>query len=191
MYVNLIKYPKDEDWLLTRNLALSTRRESTEKIPSGKLKSKFLASEHSPIRSLEFVWEWVDLPYWTSVHFVRHSIGITHFVSSQRNDVQKQYDRRKAPQDSPVNHTCFANAQSIINVSQARLCFTASTETREAWKLFLRSIENSNPELYKLCVPHCIYRNGICPELFSECRYNKSQAFQKELEEYILNFTKE
>lgn len=191
MYVNLIRYPTDKDWLLIRNLALSTRRGISEKTPSSKLKSKFLSTEHSPIRGLHFVWEWIDLPYWVSVHFSRHNVGISHYVSTQRNDVQKEYDRKKAPQDSPVNHTCYANAQAVINISQARLCFTASNETREAWQLFLNSIKEIAPELYKLCVPHCIYRNGICPELFSDCRYNTSEIFNNKLKEYNKNFIKE
>lgn len=190
MEVKLLRYPSDEDWLLARNDALETHRQETDKVPSRRLKTKFLASEHSPIRGLEYRWKWIDIPYWIAMHFRTHHIGIVHFISSQRNDIQKLIDRRKAPQDALVNHRIIINAQAIINVSRARTCFTASNETREAWDMALNAIKMVTPELYALCVPHCIYRNGICPELFSKCRYNESERFHARLEEYRKNFTK-
>ena len=191
MEVKLIKYPTDEDWIIARNNALTTKRKSSNKVPSSSLKTKFLICEHSPIRSLEIVWEWIDLPYWVSVHITRHHEGITHFVSSQRNDIQNSYDRRKAPQDSNVNHRCVANLQTVMNISKARKCLTASLETRNAWQLFLEEIEKVIPELYRVCVPPCIYRNGICPEVFSDCKYNTSNKFNNELIEYLKLFNKE
>ena len=33
-------------------------------------------------------------------------------------------------------------------------------------------------------VRECVYRNGLCPEMFT-CGYNKTETFQKELAEYI------
>jgi hypothetical protein len=185
MEVKLIKYPTDEDWLIARNNALTTQRKESNIIPSAKLKTKFLFSEHSPIRSLEFIWEWIDLPYWQSVHFVRHHEGITHFVSSQRNDIQFEYDRKKAPQDSPVTHRCIANAQTILNISKARKCTNASLETRQAWQMFLDAIQPVAPELVSLCVKPCIYRNGICPEVFKTCGFNKTEKFQAEMRDYL------
>jgi hypothetical protein len=183
--VNLIKYPTDEDWKIVRNNALTTQRKYSDVIPSSKLKTKFLFSEHSPIRSLEYVWEWIDLPSWISVHFVRHHEGITHFVSSQRNDIQKLYDRRKAPQDTPVNHRCIANAQTILNISKARKCTNASAETRLAWEEVLMEINSVTPELYSLCVKPCVYRNGICPEIFKPCGFNKTTKFDEESIAYL------
>jgi hypothetical protein len=185
MEVKWVKYPSEEDWIICRNNALSTQRKNSSKPVSSEWKTKILVSEHSPIRSLEFIWEWIDLPYWVSVHFVRHHEGITHYVSSQRNDIQKLYDRRKAPQDSPVNHRCMANAQSIINISKARTCFNASLETRNAWNLFLSSLKDISLELFLLCVPPCIYRNGICPEVFKQCGYNETKVFERKLDDYI------
>ncbi len=185
MELKFIKYPTDEDWIIARNNALATQRKYSDKVPSSKLKSKFIFSEHSPIRSLEYIWEWTDLPYWISVHFVRHHEGITHFVSSQRNDIQFEYDRKKAPQDSPVNHRCIANAQTLLNISKSRKCNNASLETREAWNLFLQNLSIVSPELATLCVKPCIYRNGICSEVFKPCGYNKTEKFNKELKSYI------
>ena len=193
MNVNIIYTPTEEDWLRARNNALTTQRKQSDKIPSSELKKRMIISEHSPIRDLKVVWEWIDLPYWVSVHLTRHKIGIDHYVSSQRNDIQKLYDRRKASQDSPVNHRCSANFQAILNISRARLCLNASTETRAAWNLFLEELFDYEPELVGLCVKPCIYRNGICPEVFKPCGYNKTdhyKLYQKVYNNYI-GFTKE
>ena len=54
--------------------------------PTAAWKKKILLAEHSPIRLMQFAWKWSDLPYWVSVHIVRHKIGIEHFVSTQRTD---------------------------------------------------------------------------------------------------------
>jgi hypothetical protein len=188
LHVEIIKYPTDEDWIITRNNALETQRKSSTKVPNSKLKTKFFLSEHSPIRSLEFVWRWVDLPSWISVHFVRHHEGITPFVSSQRNDIQFEYDRRKAPQDSPVNHRAVANAQAILNISRARRCINASLETRQAWQLFLDTLQPFAPELVSVCVKPCVYRGGICPEVFKPCGYNRTKKFEEELADYRSKF---
>ncbi len=190
MEVKIIQFPSDQDWLKVKNNALATMGKESEKIPDSVWRIKILASEHSPIRDLIYTWEWQDLPSWVSVHFVRHKIGIEHFVKSQRNDRQSDYDRRKAPQDSPVNHRCTANAQAIINISLKRLCLCASPETREAWQKFLFAIKPLSPELFSLCVPSCVYRNGICPEVFSLGKLTKTEAFRKNLEQYQLLFSK-
>ncbi len=180
----IIDYPKDDDWLKVRNDFLVSHRKTSTVVPSSNLRLKYLASGHTPIYGLSWTWEWKDLPYWVSVHFSRHSVGIHHIVSSQRNDIQREYNRKKAPQDSPVNHRCVANAASIINISQKRLCLTASTETRNAWTLFLKELAIVSPELERLCVKPCIFRAGICNELFSNCTYNHTKEFEKELGEY-------
>ena len=182
--VNLLRYPSENDWLLVKQTALSTIWKKSNSPPSADWRMKILASEHSPIRQLSYTWEWVNLPYWVSVHLVRHKFGIEHFVSSQRNDKQDMYDRNKAPQDSPVTHRATANAQTIMNISKKRLCNCASLETIKAWELFLESIKDVSPELYKLCVPNCIYRGGICTEFYS-CGFNKTELFKTKLQNYI------
>jgi hypothetical protein len=183
LYVNIIAYPKDDDWLITKNNALRTIRKSTTQVPDTRWKTKILLSEHSPIRSLQYIWEWVDMPCWVSGHFVRHKIGYESYVSTQRNDRQDQYDRTKAPQDAPVIHRCVANAQAIINVSKVRLCHLASPETQNAWRMFLNALVPLSPELPPLCVPTCVYRGGLCPE-FNSCHYNRTPAFKIEMERY-------
>lgn len=150
--------------------------------PNKLWKKVILLSEHSPIRLLKFHWKWTDLPYWVSVHFTRHKFGIDHWVSTQRNDRQDNYDRKKAQQDSPVMHEVEANAQAIINISRKRLCKQASEETQKAWKAVLEEIKKEDEVLYEACVPECVYR-GFCPEFYT-CGYTKTLSYELHLEHY-------
>ncbi|HRR35074.1 MAG TPA: thymidylate synthase ThyX [Kiritimatiellia bacterium] len=152
-----------------------------DKDPSSAWKRRILLSEHSPIRQLTFKWKWVNLPYWVSVHFVRHKIGIEHFVSTQRTD-RTGVDRTEMPQSAPVDHECFANAQAVIFISRKRLCRQASPETTAAWKLVLNEIKHLEPELFSVCVPECVYR-GFCPE-FKSCGYVNTDAYKEALAAY-------
>ena len=138
-------------------------------------------SEHSPIRQLIIKAKWYDLMYWVSVHNSRHKIGIEHFVRTQRTD-RTNVDRNLLPQNSLVEHEIEANAQAIINISKKRLCNMASLETRQAWKAFLDSFKEVEPELYSVCVPDCIYR-GFCAE-FKGCQFDKTDTYIKQLDEY-------
>jgi len=169
-------------WREVADAARTTiRMEEGTKEPSSAWKRKMLMAEHSPIRLIQFKWRWVNLKYWVSVHFVRHKIGIEHFVSTQRSD-RTGIDREEMPQGATVHHQCCANAQAIIFISRKRLCSQASLETRAAWRLVLEKIQQHEPELYSLCVPECVYR-GFCPE-FKSCGYSDTVAFQQELNRY-------
>ena len=156
-------------------------REAGEKEPSSKWKRRMLLCEHSPIRQLFIKCKWYDLKYWVSVHFVRHKVGIEHWVRTQRTD-RTHIDRDELPQGSLVEHEFEANAQAMITISRKRLCNQAAGETREAWQAVLESIKEEQPELYSVCVPDCIYR-GWCYE-FRSCGYFKTEEFRKRLEEY-------
>ncbi len=151
------------------------------KEPSASWKKNMLLAEHSPIRQLFVRWKWVDLKYWVSVHFVRHKIGIEHFVRTQRTD-RTGVNRDELPQAALVSHECLANAQAIISISRKRLCNQASLETREAWQAVLDRLKEPEPELYQAAVPECIYR-GFCPELHS-CGYHETRAYQERLRLY-------
>ena len=185
MDVKIVSVPGDWDWQRVCRHALATVVSDPigYHVPSDDWKRNLLDSEHSPIRDLWYTWEWVDIPYWVSVHFVRHSIGITHFVQSQRNDRQSRYDRDEAKQSVPVNHRCVANAQALINISRVRLCSMASEETRGAWRLFLDALEDYDPIIGDYCVPNCVYRSGLCGE-FNSCGYNKSAGFAFAFDKY-------
>ena len=149
--------------------------------PSASWKRRMLLCEHSPIRQLSVRARWYDLKSWVSVHFVRHKIGIEHWVRTQRTD-RTGTDRDELPQGNTVEHEILASSQAVINISRKRLCTQASPDTREAWRMLLESFRDTEPELYAACVPDCVYR-GWCYE-FRSCGYHKSDAFRNRLEEY-------
>jgi hypothetical protein len=151
-------------------------------IVKSKFKKRLLMSEHSPIRLLNIIWKWEGLKSWISVHFVRHHIGINHYVESQRDD-RTGINRDKKFQDSKVNHKCSSNAQEIINISRKRLCNKTHKETKKEWENFLERLKELEPELYEVCVKECVYRNGLCPEMQS-CSYNYTKDFEIELKKY-------
>ncbi|WP_245589956.1 thymidylate synthase ThyX [Caldanaerobius polysaccharolyticus] len=151
-------------WEAALDAARVTRRKPLlNKMPSREWKLKMLRAEHSPIRLVTVRWVWEGLPYWVSVHFVRHKVGIEHFVSTQREDIT-HVPRNTRLQTELVNHMCVANAQAIINISRRRLCKKASPETRQAWQMFVDALAKVDPELASVCVPNCVYR-GRCYEL--------------------------
>jgi len=153
------------DWDIVSIACASTINKHNAIDLSDEFKIKLLKSEHSPIRCLTFAWKWIDLPYYVSVHFVRHKFGIEHYVRSQRED-RTGVSRAELPQGALIEHMCVANIQSIINISRKRLCKNASQETRYAWELVVNSIKLIDPILKDVLVPDCIYR-GECKEIKS------------------------
>lgn len=169
MQIELLKHPTDEDWLMCKKAALITVSKNTEKPPSFEWKVKMLKAMHSPIRVLPFFIVLRDIPYYVSVHLVRH-VHATPFVSTQRNDRQTDYDRTKAPQDAPVTMGWYMNAEELINIAHKRLCRKASKETREVVEKICNAVIDVNPEFKEVLVPNCIYRGGYCSE-FEPCGY--------------------
>jgi len=171
-----------------RNVADSARttigEEAGIKEPKSHWKRRMLLAEHSPIRRIHISWKWYDLMYWVSVHFVRHKFGIEHYVKTQRTD-RTGDDRNTIPQGALVNHECEANLQAIINISRKRLCKLASSETREAWLIFLTEMSKQESELRSVCVPDCVYR-GWCYE-FKSCGYHLTPAFRNHIDTYRRN----
>ena len=149
--------------------------------PSSSWKRRILLAEHSPIRKIHISWKWYELLWWVQTHFTRHKFGVEWFVSTSRTD-RTGVDRSTIGQDAPVNVEGYANAQAIINISRKRLCNQASKETREAWKSFLETFKEFEPELYGACVPDCIYR-GHCYE-YKSCGYHHTEAYKRELALY-------
>ena len=179
MYIDIFKH--DDNWKDVKDAAMNTIGKNSGSYPDSVWKKKILLSEHSPIRRIKFYWRWVDLKYWVSVHFVRHKIGIEHWVKTQRSD-RTGIDRNVIPQGAFVNHSCDADAQALINISRKRLCTCASQETREAWQKVKDEVAKREPELASCMVRECVYR-GFCPEMFS-CGYDKTDQFKEELEKY-------
>lgn len=168
MKVEILRYPTKEDWERCKLLALNTigKKYSGKEI-SEEWKIKILKAEHSPIRTLMFTIK-LEIPYYVSVHLVRHKIGVEHYVQSQRNDRQNNYDRNKAQQDIIVNHILDINAQGLINMLHRRLCNQADPTTRKVMELIKEKVLINNPEFEYLLIPMCEYKNGWCDE-FTPC----------------------
>lgn len=97
--------------------------------------------------------------------FVRHHIGVNHYVQTQRTD-RTNVDRNELPQSAMVSHIMSINAQELMFMARKRLCKQASEETRTIMQLICREVVKVCPELEDLLVPLCVYRNGKCSEMF-------------------------
>ena len=168
-------------WADVYNLALKTVNKDKYVTPSDEWKKRILLAEHSPIRARTYQWTWYNIPYWVSNHFVRHKYGIEHFVTTQRSD-RTGVQRDELPQDTPVNHTCVADAQALINISRKRFCRKAAPETRRAWGKVWGEINVVDPIMAEAMVEECVYR-GFCPEMKS-CEFYKTNDYQELLRNY-------
>lgn len=161
--------PSDETWRRVKNHCRTTdNKDFTGKDATNTFKRKLLFSEHSPIRLLEFDWSWKSIKYWLSTEWSRHKFE--KFISTQRNDRQHNYDRNKAPQDSPVNFDGFANMQNLIDAWRKRMCFQATPEARQLAEDFKRQLHETHPIEADVLVPTCVYR-GCCSECFNGCGF--------------------
>lgn len=185
--VTRIENPK-ADWVRVVNAARRTwGKKPIDHEPSDKFKKKILLAEHSPIRLLEYDFTWEDIRQWVTAHFVRHHEGCEKFVHTQRTDINENYkglDRDKLPQGLLNDMDMACNAQSFINISRKRLCKgCASKETREAWELVIKYLEEIDPILASKCVPECVYR-GFCPEFERCCGYCNTNKYKEQLINY-------
>lgn len=175
-------------WNVAHRLALKTQGLKPKvPTPTDNWRKKMLKAMHSPLRGRIFIIE-MTVPYWVSVHFSRHKVGVDHFVQSQRTDRTGE-ERDKKPQDAPVRHTMLINAEAIINISRKRLCCKASPETQEAWNAVVKALREVDPILASFCVPECIFR-GFCPEFESCGRFDKPKAIAYR-EKYVKGFLTE
>lgn len=165
MKVQMIKYPSAEDWFLVKQCTLVTVGKEAKQPPTDEWKAKILRARHSPIRELKFVFFLSDIPYWVSVHLVRH-VHAQPYVKSQRNDRQGDYDRTAAPQNAPVNMMWSMNAEELITIANKRLCMQASKETRELVEMMLDEVIKLCPEFTTELVPMCERNGGVCYEMF-------------------------
>lgn len=168
--VEILRHPTDEDWQRCKMLAMNTiGRTWHNKSVSDVWKRKILKAGHSPIRTLMFTIK-MEVPYWVSVHFVRHKYGVEHYVTSQRNDRQDNYDRTQAPQGEMVTHIMDINAQELIQMARMRLCGQASEETRQAMYAICKAVLEVNPEFRGLLVPKCRFGEmGFYCNEFKSC----------------------
>ncbi len=168
--VEILKHPTEEDWLWCKTCTLNTvgkKLLSTTKEVDMEWKKKLLASEHSPIRELWFGIK-LTIPYFLSVHIVRHHIGCNHYVSTQRDDrhPERELSREELPQGTFVSHILSINAQELMFFMRKRLCNQADPVMRYVANLIKQEALKTNPEFEGLLVPLCEYRNNKCTEMF-------------------------
>lgn len=167
--VEILRNPTKADWARCKELALNTMgKKHAGKEVTDEWKRQILKAQHSPIRTLMFTIK-LTIPYFASVHLVRHKIGIEHYVQSQRNDRQTMYDRELAPQNAMVSHIIDVNAEQLMFMSHRRLCGMADATTRYIMTQICKEVEKVNPEFNGFLIPMCEYRGG-CPE-FKPCGY--------------------
>lgn len=167
--IDILRHPTQEDWARCKLLALGTVGKDYHGDGSeitDEWKHRMLRAGHSPIRTLPFTIQMI-VPYYVSTHFVRHKLGVEHYVSTQRNDRQSAYDRAHAPQSMLVMHIMDINAQALMNMAQMRLCGKADYVTRETMNAVCDAVTKTNPEFGPFLMPKCVVRGG-CNE-FEPC----------------------
>lgn len=175
---------KVTSWKEVLNAARFTqRKEPLDKEPSVEFKKKIIKAEHSPLRCLVFNIDFYDIPYYVSVHYVRH-VHAQPFVSTSRPDIDgHQPPREYQKKTDLVNMRLFVNAEEILNISRKRLCTRAERETRIIWFEVINQLRKIEPELANACRPQCFYR-GFCPE-FESCGLADTDVFPLKVNDYI------
>ena len=164
--VEILRYPSERELSWCKECTLNTVGKKSANAPSNEWIERLVKAEHSPIRELWFGIR-MEIPYWVSVHFVRHHIGVNHYIQSQRDDrTNNVVSRVEKPQGEIVSHIMSINAQELINMSHKRLCLQASKETREVMKKIVNEIVKVAPYMKDVLVPLCVYRGGLCNEMF-------------------------
>lgn len=169
--------------------AINAARLTEHKPPLGKHPSfnwimKSLRAQHSPIRLREYDIIFEDVPHHVMTHLVRHFIGCIPFVATSRTDrTDEATPRHEQRKDDPCTFQLSVNAQSLLNISELRLCHKAEDKTREVWQAVLDEMRNVDPAMASAMVPRCIRLGGHCPE-YKPCGKNKSEAFKKLTELY-------
>lgn len=173
------------------NIMLNTARvtvwkDDLLKEPTDKFMRNMYFSEHSPIYTKFFLIEIKGIKSWIATHFVRHSVGYTPFVSTQRDDRHpNNTPRDELKQGELVNISIVLDAESFISVSRKRLCNMAHKETRDVWNSVIDKLRTTDKNLADCCVRNCVYRNGICSEGNKCCNFNKTEEFKSELSHYL------
>lgn len=171
-------------WQLVADAARMTiHKDSIGKEPSDKFKKSILLAQHSPIRMLQFKIVLRDIPYYVSVHLVRHFMGVEKFVTTQRDDrFPDTTPRAEKPQGALVSMMMVCNAEALINISKKRLCCLADPMTIKLWNMVKDAVSEVDPIMGQFMVRECVYR-GRCPEIKS-CGFADTVAFLREREVY-------
>lgn len=161
------------DWLTIKNLCRKTVSMGDSSIePSEEWKKKLLIARHSPLRSGVMLIELDDIPYFVHTHLVRHNVGVVPFVGTSRED-RTGVKRNERKQTDLISMDLLVNIESLMNISEKRLCNCADIETIKVWKAVLEEVKKYDKDIYWACTPSCV-RTGGCIEGFSNCNYYDS-----------------
>lgn len=155
------------DWNVAVEVARTTQNKATTGInnlvSSDAWKQKIITARHSPLRAVQFLITFEDVPYFVMVHLVRHKIGVEWFVGTSRED-KTGIDRSKRKQTDLINMQCIINADALLTISERRLCKKADPETTKVWMEVKNAIKKVDNVLYNNMQPQC-FRFGKCIEL--------------------------
>lgn len=169
------------DWKNIKNACRKTiSLGNSEKEPTSEWKRKLLICRHSPLRVGNILIEINDIPFYVMGHLVRHNVGVTPFVTTSRED-RTGVPRDERSQTDLVSMQMILNIESLLNISEKRLCQCADKETIKVWKAVIEEIAKFDEDLTFACVPSGIALGG-CPESFGTCNYcnNILEGFEKE-----------
>lgn len=172
------------DWKKIKNECRQTINMVDSNIePNENWKKKLLICRHSPLRIGTILIHIEDVPYYVMGHLVRHNVGVVPFVGTSRED-RTNIKREERKQTDLVSMDLFINIESLMNISERRLCNCADVETLKTWKAVIEEIAKYDELLKWASVPQCI-RCGGCVEPFSECKFFENFAKNLTKEELI------
>lgn len=158
----------DVNWTEIKNACRKTISMKDSKIePGSDWKRKLLLAEHSPLRHSLITVDIEDVPFYVMGHLVRHSVGVTPYVGTSRED-RTNIPRSERKQTDLVSMRLDMNIQSLINISRKRLCNQADATTQKVWLEVVKAIAEYDQDIAWACVPEGIRSCG-CPEKFGNC----------------------
>ncbi len=164
--VTVVKF--DVDWTEIKNACRKTISMKDSKVePGSDWKRKLLLAEHSPLRHSLITVDIEDVPFYVMGHIVRHSVGVTPYVGTSRED-RTNVPRSERSQTDLVSMRLDMNIQSLINISRKRLCNQADKQTQIVWLEVVKAIAEYDQDIAWACVPEGIRSCG-CPEKFGNC----------------------
>lgn len=146
-----------------RRLARNTQwLADNDELPTVAQFEEWLHAEESQLDAYPVVVLMEGIPYFASVHLVRHHVGVTHYVSSQR----RFENRADAPQGALVNHAMVLNPRALISISRKRLCVKADKATSAIWYAVRAAFANHEDQymqaISKAMMADCLYRGHVC-----------------------------
>lgn len=158
----------DVNWTEIKNACRKTISMKDSNIePGSEWKRKLLLAEHSPLRHSLITVDIEDVPFYVMGHLVRHSVGVTPYVGTSRED-RTNIPRSERKQTDLVSMRLDMNIQSLINISRKRLCSQADATTKKVWLEVVKAIAEYDQDIAWACVPEGIRTCG-CPEKFGNC----------------------